>query len=160
MTTSILARNSKKSSPSGAISGAMTPYPTSNFNQNPDDSWSPDGQVFIHYGKGYVVAPNLATICIGPVDADGKPLENVFKPPKQAEDISPDTPEKPPAPQKGVSKLMDMETVGVNGSQTQSGGSFETSKTKHPGGRPKKPDNYSRITRWRRKKEAEQGVLL
>lgn len=160
MTTSILTRNHKKSSPSVAISGAMTPYPTSKVNQNPEDGWSPTGQVFIHYGKGYCVTPDLRTVCIGLVDADGKPLEKVFKPPKKVKDVSPDTPEKPPAPNKGVSKLTDMETVGVNDSQTQNEGSFETSKTKHPGGRPKKPDNYSRITRWRRKKETEQGVLL
>ena len=42
------------------------------------DYWTPDGMTFVHYGKGYCIAPNLRTICIGSVDADGQPLENVF----------------------------------------------------------------------------------
>ena len=127
------------------------------------DGWGPDDQVYILYGMGYVVAPNLATVCIGPVDAVGKPLEKVFKPPGYISDTAPEPPDSPPAPKKGVTKLTDMETVGVNDSQAQNGGSYVTSKKKHPGGRPRKPagEPVTRMTAWRRKKEApEQGVLL
>lgn len=161
MTTLILAQKKKKSSPLPGNPGTTTPYPTSKANQNHEDGWSPDGQVFIHYGKGYTVAPNLATVCIGPVNADGKPLEDVFKPPGYISDTAPEPPDNSPAQKKGVAKLQDMETVGVNDSQIQNGGSFATSKTKHPGGRPKKEGAVHRTTAWRRQKaQVEQGVLL
>jgi len=131
-------------------------------NEIPSDGWSPDDMVYITAGNGYCVSPTLATICIGPVDADGKPREEVFKPKKQATENPPDPPDKPPSRKKRVTKLKQVETVGVNDSQSQNGGSIVTPKKKHAGGRPKKKgDDVCRMTKYRREKEAaKQGVLL
>jgi len=125
----------------------------------PPDGWSPDDMVYITAGNGYCVSPSLQTICIGPVDADGKPREEVFKPKKQVTETPPAPPDKPPARKKGVSKLKEVGLVGVNDSQAQDGGSFATPIKKHAGGRPWKKGVVSRVTLWRRKKKL-QGVLI
>lgn len=68
------------------------------------------------------------------------------------------TPEKPPVPEKPVSKVTQIVIDDSKLSQAQNKNNYETSKSKL--GRPKKLDkNISRTTKWRRKKEL-QGVLL
>ncbi len=33
----------------------------------PRDYWEENNQVFVHFGKRYALAPNLRTICLGPI---------------------------------------------------------------------------------------------
>lgn len=109
------------------------------------DYWSSDGQVFNHYGKRYCIAPNGRTVCIGEIDAEGKPLN--------VDDATQDKPEV-------VSKLREDKDIRDKVFQTQNEGSFET--TKHLGGRPRKAiEDVGRVTRWRRAREEKekQGVL-
>ena len=122
--------------------------------------WSPDGSVNIIDGQGYCLTQLGQTICIGPVDADGKPLEKLPKPIKAVTENPPNPHQTPPAPKKRVSKLKQVETVGVNDSQIQNGGSFATSKKNHLGGRPRKEGPVHRAAGWRRRKKELQGVLL
>lgn len=41
----------------------------------PKDSWSEDGQIFFHYGRGYGVRDNLQPICLGEEDDIKKSFE-------------------------------------------------------------------------------------
>lgn len=103
--------------------------------------WTPEGE-YITGGLRWGIDSFGRTCCNGPEET----------PPNH--DDSPQDVEKP------VSKLMQVESVGVDDSQTQNGGSYETTKIKHPGGRPRKTEDISRVTDWRRRKEKElQGVL-
>ena len=107
--------------------------------------------VFICDDIGYTVTPFGGTACIGPVDAEGNALENVYK-----------LPETNPATSDIVLK-QGTNTIPLT---TNNLGSFETSiidkKPKHPGGRPRKTCNdVSRTTKWRRQRDEElQGVLF
>lgn len=40
--------------------------------QATEDGWSPDGQTFIHFGKGYRVKKDLTPCCVGPVYQNGE----------------------------------------------------------------------------------------
>jgi len=50
------------------------------------DHWSDCGQMFFHYGKGYVVADTLQTICLGN-EADIKQEEGIGQPAVGAADM-------------------------------------------------------------------------
>lgn len=93
---------------------------------------------FVHYGKGYWVAKNLQTYCIGVV---GGPQNNIL-----SQQLAPDVVTKP-----------------LTSSELSIGENEEGIVTpkKNLGGRPRKPlgAKVSRQTEWRRKKEL-QGVLL
>ena len=41
----------------------------------PRDYWEDDNQAFVHFGKRYVLAPNLRTICLGPVTETANEIE-------------------------------------------------------------------------------------
>lgn len=105
------------------------------------DLWTPEG-VFVHYGKGYILSAGLQTGCSGLVGNDGKPLET-----------SPDGRE-------GVTKPSLNGNISTPDIQAQNTEVLLQQKNK--GGRPHKRDGepVSRMTKWRREKEAMQGVLL
>jgi len=108
------------------------------------DRWI--GDVYIHYGKGYVVAEDCQTYCIGPVDAAGKPLPSTETPL-----IATDKPYKPLEP---VAKI---EPQG--NTYPADTPSVEKGIMQHRG-RPKKEGEVHRTTVWRRQSKAQQGVLL
>lgn len=121
---------------------------------NPDDRWVKNNMVFIHYGKGYCITDTGAQICIGPVDDKGNPMkvktgatENCQNPPENAGNG-----------ENSVSKLPDDINHANDNIHIQNDGGV-LKHDKHPGGRPRKKEGYSRVTDWRRRKE-KQGVLL
>ena len=115
-----------------------------------DREWVKNGFVFRCDGIGYTVTSMGGTACIGPVDAEGNALGDVFKPPETTPSVA-DT----------ISKLPTNGNLLTIGNQ----GSFETlnndEKPKHPGGRPRieAGKEMSKTTKWRREKDL-QGVLF
>jgi len=111
-----------------------------------NDHWVKDDQMFICDGNGWILNKYLQTVCVGPVDNDGNPLpDKVSNAPETCTDEKND-----------VSKIEQVEIPMVNDSHEQNVDIFETSKKR---GRPKKEVDYSRITRWRRKKELQQLLM-
>ena len=51
------------------------------------DHWTKNDSIFICDGQGYAVAKNGATVCIGPVDDDGNPLEDVSNAPEKRQGV-------------------------------------------------------------------------
>ncbi len=41
----------------------------------PRDYWQENNLVFVHFGKQYALAPNLRTICLGPVTETTNEIE-------------------------------------------------------------------------------------
>lgn len=119
---------------------------------NPPDYWAQDGQVFVHYGKGYCVAPTGATVGIGPVDKNGKPIK------EQPGELLEHPQSLVENQREVVAKLPAVVTDGDNNIHEQSEG-VVLQHQKHPGGRPRKTGVVHRVTEWRRGKE-KQGVLL
>jgi hypothetical protein len=95
--------------------------------------WTADDEFFVTGGKKYGITPDGRTVCLGDFANEQTDLE-----PQMAV----------PLPQGAVSKMKEVE----NHSQSN----YETAKRR---GRPRKTEGISRITRWRREKEAIQGVL-
>jgi len=108
-----------------------------NEKQQAPDYWSADGSIFIHYGKKWGVNKKGARVC----------LDNVRDTPQSDCLVVQDK-------QDSVSKLLDGEILPPITKDSQ-----KEVVMKHPGGRPRKPGEVSRVTQWRRNKHS-QGVLL
>lgn len=112
------------------------------------DLWDQYHQQERWAGNGFIMGSTLWTvtpaggICGGPVAETPQ-----------------DTPPGPQDAPEVVTKLPAKGITPAENPQTQNGDSFDT---KHPGGRPRKKDGeeVSRMTQWRRDKEARQGLLL
>ncbi len=101
-----------------------------------------------NYGKRVIHLGSIITITDGRAGADLWDKYHIPDPP-------PFTTEKPPDAQEVVSKPSAGGILPPLDIQAQN---IET--IKRPVGRPRKDEGGSRATRWRRKKEAMQGVLL
>lgn len=110
------------------------------------DHWA--GEIFIHYGKGWITGIDCQRYCIGPVDFFGNPVRD--DPPTPTETSLNGT--------DNVSKLVINTKLLVQQDTGTNGGVV----LKHAGGRKRKEDGQemSRITRWRRKKEQQGEFLL
>jgi hypothetical protein len=95
--------------------------------------WTANDEFFVTGGKKYGISPDGRTVCLGDFADKRTDLE--------ARMVA-------SLPQDTVSKIEDVE----NHSQFN----YETRKRR---GRPRKTEGFSRITRWRRQKEATQGVI-
>lgn len=106
------------------------------------DYWTPDGTLFVHYGKKYGVTKTGATVCLGGAETP------------------PDGSRTAPASREVVSKIPDRGILPVEPIQAQDRGIMKQR------GRPRKQDGevVSRVTKWRRKQELKkqglQGVLV
>jgi hypothetical protein len=49
----------------------------------PRDYWEENGHVFVHFDKRYALAPNLRTICLGPVTEIAVESQTDIKEPSQ-----------------------------------------------------------------------------
>jgi hypothetical protein len=95
--------------------------------------WANDNKYFVTGGKKYGITPSGRTVCLGDFANEQTDLE-----PQMAV----------PLPQGAVSKMKEVENHRLP--------NYETRKRR---GRPRKTEGFSRITKWRRQKEATQGVL-
>ena len=113
------------------------------------DSWVKNDMVFICDGQGFTVSPLGLTVCIGPVDDGGNPLEDIYKPPETAQDE-----------EEAVTKIADNGILPPADSQNGETGIMLQEKKR---GRPRKgpEESVTRMTEYRHRKEKEkQGVLL
>jgi len=95
--------------------------------------WTANDEFFVTGGKKYGITPDGRTVCLGDFADERNDLEARMA---------------APLPQGAVSKIEDVE----NHSQSN----YETAKRR---GRPRKTEGFSRITQWRRQKEATQGAF-
>ena len=95
------------------------------------DCWEPGGYVYQHYGKRYVTTITDGKVNIGCLETVQKPADSKQGEPQPISKIILDVPDEVP----GEEVIMKQR------------------------GRPKKTENLSRVTKWRREKE-EQGILL
>ena len=102
------------------------------------DYWMPGDMTFVHYGKGYRLSPGLVTFCIGEVAT--------YETRRNAADNN-------LTPQDGVAKI-NQDTLPIAEINPP------IMLQQKGRGRPVKTGKVSRMTRWRRKKAAEQGKLL
>lgn len=89
------------------------------------------------FSNGWCVSPTGGNVMVGKVDSAGNLL--VENPPEV------------------VSKLENDITITPDNIQAVKDDSYETPK--HPGGRPRKEENISRVTRWRREREKQLSML-
>lgn len=118
------------------------------------DGWSPDGMTLILSGMGYRLKKDLTQVCIGPVDADGEPLEKEGELPKTEKEVA-------TAPRTPSALIEQNAREFCTNSQVLEDSHRSFAPLKHPGGRPRKTGEVSRWTIQRREKEkGKQGVLL
>lgn len=103
------------------------------------DYWMPGDFTFVHYGMGYQVTETLRTVCVGPV---------------KTTDTTQNADETPPSGKQPVTKVVTGNTLLSD--KNDSGLMLPKKRM----GRPLKGGPVSRMTAWRRRKKAEQGILL
>ena len=112
--------------------------------------WSPDGQVCIVDGKGYMVNRHGETVCIGMVDQNGK---------KSVTETSQNPSQNPQDAAEPVSKFIDVNSYGDNGSHDETGVIMKQPEKRGRGRPPKTGDDISRTTRWRREQSGQLRLV-